>query len=127
MSAESKELSDEQSDDDYLFESNSDKYFLHLDELDANDASSKTSFAASLNSVVCDKVTAKASNFGSLSKLAETICWEPGTLTTGRLDQKFCNATHVADEIHICTTECPVYTLVNWTSSGRIDWQLVSE
>ena len=48
-------------------------------------------------------------------------------LKTEGSDQKFCNATHVADETQMCTTECTVDTLENWTSSGGIDRQLVSE
>ena len=35
--------------------------------------------------------------------------------------------THVADETRISRTECIVDTLENWTSSGGIDRQLVSE
>ena len=48
-------------------------------------------------------------------------------LETRGFDQKFCNATHVADETQMCTTECTVDTLENWTSSGGIDGQLVFE
>ena len=48
-------------------------------------------------------------------------------LKTGGLDQKFCNARHLADKTQMCTTECTVDTFENWTSSGGIDRQLVSE
>ena len=49
LSPESGELSDEQSDDDNLFEDISDTDFLDVEEFDVNDARSETSFAASLN------------------------------------------------------------------------------
>ena len=64
LSPESEELSDEQSDDDYLFEDISDTDFSDVEDLDINDARSETNFAASLNSVACGNVTAIASNFG---------------------------------------------------------------
>ena len=48
-------------------------------------------------------------------------------LKTGGLDQKFCNSRNVADETQVCTTECTVDTLENWTSSGGTDGQLVCE
>ena len=78
QSPESGELSVEQSDDDSLLEDISDTDFSDVEEFDVNDARSETNFASSLNSVACDNITAIASNFGVVSKLAETICWEPG-------------------------------------------------
>ena len=48
-------------------------------------------------------------------------------LKTRGLDQKFCNATHVADETQMCTMECTVDTLENWRNSGGTDGQLVFE
>ena len=45
------ELSNEQSDDDYLFEGISDTDFAAVEELDVDDARSETSFAASFNSI----------------------------------------------------------------------------
>ena len=53
--------------------------------------------------------------------------WALMPLKTGGMDQKFCNSTNVADETQLCTTECTVDTLENWTSSGVIDRPLVSE
>ena len=53
--------------------------------------------------------------------------WALMELKTGGLDHNFCNATHVADEIQMCTTECTADTLENCTSSGGIDMQLVSK
>ena len=64
LSPESGELSDEQSDDKYLFEDFSDTDFLDVEELDNNVARSETSFASSLNPVACDNVTALAISFG---------------------------------------------------------------
>ena len=37
--------------------------------------------------------------------------WALMEFKTGGLDQKICNATHVADETQLCTTECTVDTL----------------
>ena len=34
---------------------------------------------------------------------------------------------HVADETQMCTTDCSVDPLENWTCSGPIDWRLISE
>ena len=48
-------------------------------------------------------------------------------LKTGGVDQKLCNATYVADETQMCTTECTADTLENWINSRGINWQLVSE
>ena len=48
-------------------------------------------------------------------------------LMTRVMDQKFCKGTHVADQTQMCTTECTVDILENWTSSRGIDRQLVSE
>ena len=130
LSPESDELSDEQSDDDYLFEDISDTDFLDVEEFDDNDARSEKSFASSLNSVACDNVTEIAINFGGGVKTSRNDmleAWGLMELKTGGSDQKFCNATHVADETQMCTTECTVDTLENWTSSGGFDRQLVSE
>ena len=125
QSPESDELSDEQSDDDNLFEDISD-----VEEFDVNDERSETGFAASLISVACDNVTAIASGFGGGVKASRADmlgAWALMELKTGGVDQKFCNATHVADETQMCTTECTVNTLENWTSPGGIDRQLVSK
>ena len=130
LSTESDELSNEQSDDDYLIEDISDTDFLFVGELDVNDARSEASLAASLNSVACDNVTAIASNFdGGVTTSRNDIlgAWGLMQLKTGGLDQKFCNATHVADETQMYTTECTVDTLESWTISGGIDRQLVCE
>ena len=48
-------------------------------------------------------------------------------LKTGGMDQKFCNATHVAEKTQMCTTECYVDALEDGTSSGGFGRQLVSE
>ena len=48
--------------------------------------------------------------------------WGLMDLKTGGLNQKFCNATHVADETQMCSTQCTVDTLKIGTSSGGIDW-----
>ena len=130
LSPESEESSDEQSDDDYLFEDISDRKYSDVEELDIDYAGSETSFAASVNSLACDNVTAIASNFGGGVKASRNDML--GTcgvkeLKTGGLEQKFCNATHVADETQMCTISCSVDTLENWASSGGIDWELVSE
>ena len=77
LSPESEELSDEESDDDYLFENISDTDFLEVEETDVIHARSETSFDASLNSVACAFVTALASNFGGCFSL-ETIRWVLG-------------------------------------------------
>ena len=134
LSAVSGELSDEQSDDDNLFEDISDTDFSDVEEFDVNDARSEgfaaTGFAASLNSVACDNVTAIANNFGGGVKASRNDmlgAWALMQVPTRGLDQKFCNSTSVADEIQMRTTECIVDSLENWTSSGGIDRQLVSE
>ena len=129
QSPESDEISDEQSEDDNLFEDISDTDFLDVEEFDVNDARSGTNFAASLNSVACDNVTAIASDFGGGVKASRDDmlgAWALMELKTGVV-QNFCNATHVADETQISTTECTVDTLENWTSSGGVDRQFVSE
>ena len=64
LSPESEELSDEQSDDDYLFEDISDTVFSDDEEIAVNDARSETSFAAILNSVACNNLTAIPRSFG---------------------------------------------------------------
>ena len=90
----------------------------------------RKSFGASLNSIACNNVTTIASNFDGGAKTSRNDmlgAWALMELKTGGLDQKFSNATHVADETQMCTTECTADTLENWTSSGGIDWQLVSE
>ena len=128
LSPESEELSCEQSDDDYLFEDALDTDFPDVEKFDDNEARSETSFAESLNSVACDNVNAIASNFGGGVKTSRNDmlgAWALMELKTGGSDQKFCNATHVADETQMCTTECTVDTLENWTSSGGTDGQLV--
>ena len=125
LSPESGELNDEQSDDDNLFEDISD-----VEEFDVNDARSNTGFAASLNSVACDTVTAIARDFGGGVKASRDDmlgAWALMPLKTGGMDQKFCNSTNVADEAPMCTTECTVDTLENWTTSGGIDRPLKSE
>ena len=130
LSPESGELSGEQSDDDNLFVDISDTDFSDVVELDVDDSRSETGFAASLNSVACDNVNAIASNFGGGVKASRNDmlgAWASMELKTGGLDQEFCNTAHVADETQVCTTECTVDTLENWTSSGGTDCQLVSE
>ena len=100
LSPEYEELSGEQSDDDYFFEDISDTDFSDVEELDVNDARSDTSFAASLNSVACDNVTAIASNFavGVKARRNDMLgAWNLMELMTRKLDQKFRNVTHVAD------------------------------
>ena len=113
-SPESDELSDEQSDDDNFFEDISDTDFSGVEEFDVNDARSETCFAASLNSVACDNVTAIANDFGGGVKASRDDmlgAWALIELKTGGVDQKFCNATHVTDETQMCLTECSVDTL----------------
>ena len=130
LSPESEELSDEQSDDDYLIEDPSDTDFSEVEEFDDNDERSETSFAASLNSVACDNVTALAINFGGGIKANRNDmlgAWSLMELKTEGMGQKFCNSRNVADETQVCTTECTVDNLENWTSSGGIDGQLVCE
>ena len=127
LSQESEELSDEQRDDEYLFKDILGRHFWDVEELDVNDARSETSFAANSTSVACDNVTEIASNFGGGVKASRNDmlgAWALMELKTGGMDQKFCNTKHVADETQMYTTEC---TLENSTSSGGIDWQLVSE
>ena len=128
LSPESEELSDEQSDDEYWFEDVSDTDYSDVEELDVDDARSETSFAANLNSVVCDNVTALASNFGVGVKASRNDmlgAWALMELEAGGLDQKFCNTTHGANETEMCTTDCTVDTLENLTSSGGNDRKLV--
>ena len=131
LSPESGELSDEQSDNDCLFEDVLDTDFSDVEEFDVNDARSETGFAASLKSVACDNVTAIASKFGgggvNASRNDMLGAWGLMELKTRRMDQKFCNTSIVADEKQMSTTECTVDTLENWTSSGGNDRQLVSE
>ena len=130
QSPESDELSDEQSDDDNLFENVSDTDFSDAEEREVNDARSETSFATSLNSVACDNVSAIASSFGSGVKASRSDmlgAWALMELKTGGVDHKFCNATKVADETQMCTTESTSDILENWKSSGDIDRQLVFE
>ena len=91
---------------------------------------SESSFAACLNSVACGKGTAIARNFGGVVKASRSDMlrdWGLMELKTGGLDKKFCNSTHEADETQICTTECTVVTLENWTSSRGIDRQLETQ
>ena len=129
LSPKSGELSDEQSDDDNLFEDVSDKDFSDVVELDVDDSRSETNFAASLNSVACDNVTAIASDFGGGVKVSRNDmlgAWALMELKKG-MELKFCNATNEAEETQMCTTECTVDTLENWTSSGEIDRLLISE
>ena len=97
LSPESDELSDEQSDNDYLFEDVSDTDFSDVEKFDDNDARSETSFAGRLNSVACDNVSAIASNFGGGVKTSRNDMLGARALVEV-LDQKFCNATNVADE-----------------------------
>ena len=124
LSPESEELSDENSDDDYLFEDSSDTDFSNVEELEKNDARSETNFAESLNSVVYGNETAIRSNFGvGVSRNDMLGAWGLRELKIGGLDQKFCNASHMVDETQMCTTECTVDILENWTSSGGIDRQ----
>ena len=130
LSPESGELSDEQSDDDNLFEDISDTYFSDVEEFDVNDARSETGFAANLNSVASDNVTAIASDFGGDVKASRDDmlgAWALMELKKGGMDLKLCNATNEADETQMCTTECTVDTLENWTSSGGIDRLSISE
>ena len=127
---ESGELSDEQSDDDNLFEDISDTDFSDVEEFDVNDVRSETGFAASLNSVACDNVTAIANNFSGGVKASRNDmlgAWDLMQLQTGGLDQKFCNSTRVADETQMRKTECTVDSLENWTSSRGFERKLVSE
>ena len=129
LSPESDELSDKQSDDDYLFEDISDTDFLNVKD-DVKEARSETSFAGSLNSVACDNVTALGINFDGGVKASRNDflgAWALMELKTEGSYQKFCNATHGADETQMCTTEDTVDTLEDWTSSGGIDRQLASE
>ena len=130
LSPESEELSDEQSDDEYWFQDVSDTVYPDVEELDVDDARSETSLAANLNSVVSDNVIAIASDFGVGVKASRNDmlgAWALMELEAGGLDQKFCNTTHGANETEMCTTDCTVDTLGNWTSSGGTDCQLVSE
>ena len=111
-----EEISDEQSDDEYLFEGASDTDFSDVEEFDDNDSRSETSIAARLNSVACGNVTALAINFGGGIKASRNDmlgAWALMKLKTGGVDQKFCNAPHVADETQMCTTEGTVDTLEN--------------
>ena len=127
LSPESEELSYEQSDDDNLFDDISDTDFSDVEELDANDARSETSFAGSLDSVACGNVNAIAGHFSGGVKASRSDklgAWGLIKLKTVSMDQKFCNVTNVADETQIYTTEC---TLENWTNSGGTDGQLVCE
>ena len=129
LSAESEELSDEQSDNDYLFENISDTGCSNVGEFDDNETRSETCFAGSLDSVAYGNATAIASSFGGCVKASRNDmlgAWALMELKTGGLDQKVCNVTHVADETQMCTTECTVDNLENWTCSGGIDRQLVS-
>ena len=130
LSPKSEEPSDEQLDDDYLFEDISDNNFSDVEELDNNDARSETRFVASLNSVACDNVTQKASNSSGAVKTSGNDvlgAWGLMEVKRGGLDQKFCSATRVADERQMCTTECTVDTLESWTRSRGVDRQSVSE
>ena len=130
LSPESEELSDEQSDDDNLFEDIPDTYFLDVEEFDVNDARSETGFAASLNSVACDNVTAIASDFcGSVKASRNDMLgvWALMVFKTGGVDKKFCKAANMADETQMRTTENTMDTSENWTSPGGIDGQLVCE
>ena len=130
QSPESDELSDEQLYDDNLFEYISDTNFSDVEEFDVNVARSETGFAASLNSVACDNLTAIASDFGGGVKANRNDmlgAWALMELKPGGVDQKFFNSTKVADETQTCTTECTVDTWKSWTSSVQVDRQLVSE
>ena len=114
QSPETDEISDEQSDDDNLFEDISNTDFSDVEEFDVNDARSETGFAASLNSVACDNVTAIASNFGGGVKTNRNDmlgAWALTELKSGGVDQKFCKATHMADQTQMCTTENTMDTL----------------
>ena len=130
LSPESEELSYEQSDDDYLSEDASDTDFSDVEEFDDNEARSETSFAASLDLVACDNVNTIESCFGGGVKASGNDmlgAWALMELKTGGSHQKFCNVTNGENETQMCTTECTVDTLENWTSSGGTDGQLVYE
>ena len=104
--------------------------FLDVEELNIDDSRGERSFAASLNSVACNNVTAIATNFGGGVKARRNDmlgAWALMELKSKSLDQKFYNATHEANETQMCTTECTVDILENCTSPGGIDPQLVSE
>ena len=111
LSPESEELSNELSNDGYWFEHVLDTDFLDVEELDVNYAGSERGFAAILNSVACNNVTAKSSNFDGGAKISRNDmlgAWGLMEIKPGGLDQKFCNATHVVDETQMSTTECAV-------------------
>ena len=130
LSPESGKQSDEQSDDDNLFEDISDTDFLDVEEFGVNDARSETGFAASLSSVACDNVTAIASDFGGDVKASRDDllgAWALMELKKGGMDLKLCNATNEADETQMYTTQITVDTFENWTSSGGTDRLLISE
>ena len=113
-----------------MFEDASETDFSDVEEFDDNDSRSETGFAASLNSVACDNVTATASNFGGGVKASRDDmlgAWALMELKTGGADQKFFKAADMADETQICTTENTTDTLENWTSPGGIDQLLISE
>ena len=98
---------------------------MEVQEFDVNDTRSETGFAASN----CN-ITAIASNFGGGVKASRDDmlgAWALMQLKTEGVDQKFCSSTKVADETQMRTTECTADTWENWTSSGGIDRQLVSE
>ena len=113
-----------------MFEDISDTDFSVVVEFDVDDSRSETNFAASLNSVACDNVTTIASDFGvgvKASRKDMLGAWALIELKTGGSYQKFCNATHGAEETQMCTTECTTDTLENRSNSGGIDRQLVCE
>ena len=75
-----------------MFEDVSDTDFSDVVELDVDDSRSETNFAASLNSVACDNVTAIASDFGSGVKASRNDmlgAWALMELKKGGIDLKF--------------------------------------
>ena len=113
-----------------MFEDILDTDFSDVEQLEVNDARSETNFVASLNSAACGNVTALARNVAGGVKASRNKmlgAWGLMELESGGLDQKFCNATQVADETQMCTTECSVDNLESWTNSEGIGRQLVSE
>ena len=102
-----------------------------MEALDLNDAISETSFGTNLEEVACDSVTEiDSKNVNRVKALRKDMllgAWGLMKLETGGLDHTFCNATNLADETQLCTTEFTMDTLENGSVSGETDWPLVSE
>ena len=109
-----------------MVEDNSDTDISDVKELDLNDARSEANFARGFK---VEEVKWDTKKENKIKALRNDVygAWSSMALKTRILNQKFDNATNVADWTQLCTTGCTIDTLKEWSPSGGTDWQLVSE